>query len=285
MDVESHPGRSAWIWSVAIAALVLTASLSGLIGESAYDEETTNWATQARGQDIGNLLAVITLLVSGHRMRKGSHRAALVWLGTLLYLVYAYVLYAMAVHFNQLFLVYVAALGLSAYAVMFSLDRLRAADLVVAAPGASRLAGYTSITIGVVFAGLWLSELVPATLSDEVPQSVADAGLWVNPVHVIDLAVVLPAMVIAGIMTLRGRAAGLFFVGPLLVFSVLMGASIVVTMVLMALDGSGDTLVPLVMVSLVVLASAFAAWRHLQRCTGVRRKSSRVTRTSGSFVL
>lgn len=253
---------------MAIAALVLTASLSGLIGESAYDEETTNWATQARGQDIGNLLAVITLLVSGHGMRKGSsHRAALVWFGTLLYLVYAYVLYAMAVHFNQLFLVYVAALGLSAYAVMFSLDRLRAADLVVAAPGASRLAGYTTITIGVVFAGLWLSELVPATLSDEVPQSVADAGLWVNPVHVIDLAVVLPAMVIAGIMTLRGRAAGLFFVGPLLVFSVLMGASIVATIVLMALDGSGNTLVPLVMVSLVVLASALAAWRHLQRCT------------------
>ena len=205
-------------------------------------------------------------------------------MGTLLYLVYAYVLYAMAVHFNQLFLLYVAALGLSAYAVMFSLDRLRAADLVFAAPGASRLAGYTSITIGVVFAGLWLSELVPATLSDEVPQSVADAGLWVNPVHVIDLALLLPAMVIAGILTLQGREAGLFFVGPLLVFSVLMGTSIVATMVLMALAGTGNTLVPLVMVSLVALASAGAAWRHLQRYAGVRPESSTVTRTSGSFV-
>ena len=252
--------------------------------QSVYDEETTNWATQARGQDIGNLLAVITLLVSGHLFRKGSHRAALVWLGTLLYLVYAYVIYAMAVHFNQLFLVYVAALGLSAYAFVFSLDRLRAADLALAAPGAGRLAGYTSTAIGVVFAGLWLSELVPATLSDEVPQSVADAGLWVNPVHVIDLAFLLPAMVIVGIQALRGRAAGQFFVGPLLVFSVLMGTSIVATMVLMTLEGFEDTLAPLVMVSLVVLASAIAAWRHLQRYTGVRPDPGTVSRTSGSFV-
>lgn len=269
---------------MAIAALVLTASLSGLVGESAYDEETTNWALQARGQDIGNLLAVITLLVSGHLFRKGSHRAALVWWGTLIYLVYAYLVYAMAVHFNQLFLVYVGVLGLSAYAAMLSVDRLRAADIVLAAPGASRLAGYTSIAIGVLFAGLWLSELVPATLSDEVPQSVTDAGLWVNPVHVIDLALLLPAMVIVGILALRGRAAGQFFVGPLLVFSVLMGASIVATMVLMALDGFEDTLAPLVMVSLVVLASAVAARRHLERYARDLPESSAATRTSGPFV-
>ena len=32
MDVEEHPGRSTLIWSVAIAALVLTASVSGLVG-------------------------------------------------------------------------------------------------------------------------------------------------------------------------------------------------------------------------------------------------------------
>jgi hypothetical protein len=251
------------MWSLTITALVTLASILGLVDPDVYGEETQNWATQAKGQDLGNLLAVVTLLLSGYRYSRGSHQAGLIWLGTLLYLIYAYVIYSMAVHFNQLFLVYVAALGLSSYAVMWSLGRLRSHQQPVPQPSARRIAGYTSITIGVLFGLLWLSELIPATLTGEVPQSVIDAGLWVNPVHVIDLSVLLPAFIIAGYLTLRGRASGQFFVGPLLVFSVLMGASIVAAMILMTAEGFENTLPPLVMVSLIVLASLFAAWRYL----------------------
>lgn len=96
-----------------------------------------------------------------------------------------------------------------------------------------------------------------------MPQSVIDAGLWVNPIHVIELAVLPPAFVIAGYLTLKREAAGQFFVGPLLIFSVLMGASIVAAMVLMTVEGFESTLPPLVMVSVVVLASLFAAWRYI----------------------
>ena len=171
----------------------------------------------------------------------------------------------MAVHFSQLFLVYVAVLGLSSYAVLCSVDRLRAADGDVPARPARRLAGWTSIAIaiGVLFTLLWLSELVPATVSDETPASVVEAGLWVNPVHVIDLALLLPAFVVAGVLTLRARQPGLFLVGPLLVFSVLMAASIVAAMVLVTAEGFDDTLPPLVMVSTVAVASLVVAWRHL----------------------
>lgn len=251
------------VWSLAISVLVTAASVLGLVDPEIYGEETTNWATQAKGQDIGNLLAVVTLLLSGYGYYKGSHRAALVWLGTLLYLVYAYIVYSMAVHFNALFLVYVAVLGLSSYAVMFTVNGLRADNERFPRSAARKVAGYTSIAIGVLFGLLWLSELVPATLSGEVPQSVIDAGLWVNPIHVIDLAVLLPAFILAGYSTLKSRAAGQFFVGPLLTFSVLMGASIVAAMVWMTVAGFENTLPPLVMVSVIVLASLFAAWTYL----------------------
>lgn len=255
----------AWVLaaSVTLAALVTVASILGLTAPSVYEDETKNWATQAKGQDVGNLLAVAVLLVSGWAHHRGSHRAGLVWLGTLMYLVYAYVIYAMAVHFSQLFLVYVAVLGLSSYAVLCSVDRLRAADGEAPTRPARRLAGWTSIAIGVLFTLLWMGELVPATLSDETPASVVEAGLWVNPVHVIDLALLLPAFVVAGVLTLRGRQPGPFLVGPLLVFSVLMAASIVAAMVLMTAEGFDDTLPPLVMVSTVALASLVVAWRHL----------------------
>ena len=254
---------SVMAWTSAISVLVTTASVLGLVDPGTYADETKNWATQAKGQDIGNLLAVGTLLLSGYSYSKGSHRAALVWLGTLLYLVYAYVVYAMAVHFSELFLVYVAALGLSSYAVLFAVDRLRTAHEPTTDRAARKIAGCTSLVIGVLFAFLWLGELIPATLSGDRPQSVVDAGLWVNPIHVIDLAILLPGLVIVGARTLRGESAGLFFVGPLLVFSVLMGASIVAAMILMTAEGFDGTVPPLVMVCVVVLASAFAAARFL----------------------
>jgi hypothetical protein len=261
-DKSTH-SKSVMIWSLAITVLVTLASVLGLADPNVYGEETKNWATQARGQDLGNLLAVVTLLISGYSYSSGVHRAGLVWLGTLLYLVYAYVVYSMAVHFNELFLVYVAALGLSSYAVIWSVGGLRADNQHFTQPPAHRLAGYTSITIGVLFGLLWLSELIPATVSGEVPQSVIDAGLWVNPIHVIDLALLLPGFIIAGYLTLQGKASGQFFVGPLLVFSVLMGASIVAAMILMTVEGFKNTLSPLIMVMLIVLASLFAAWRYL----------------------
>ena len=146
---------------------------------------------------------------------------------------------------------------------MFNVNRLRADNECFPQPAHRKVAGYTSLAVGILFALLWLSELIPATLSGEVPQSVVEAGLWVNPIHVIDLAVLLPGLIIAGSLALKGKPAGQFFVGPLLVFSVLMGASIVAAMVMMMVEGLDNTLPPLVMVSAVVLATFYAARRYL----------------------
>jgi hypothetical protein len=256
--------RSVLIWSGLICALVAVASLVGLLESGTYEQETKNWATQAKGQDLGNLLAVVTLAVSGYFYSTGSFRASLVWVGTLFYLLYAYIVYALALHFNDLFLVYVAALGLTVFALLFSIDRLRSYDAAFPWSSVRMLAGYTLTAIGVLFALLWLSELVPAAIKREVPQSVLDAGLWVNPIHVIDLAVVLPAFVITGFMTVKGDRSGMFFVGPWLVFSALMAASIVAAMVLMAAEGD-NTFAPMVMVSVVAFASCYAAWQYLGR--------------------
>lgn len=256
--------RTILVWSALICVLVTAASLIGLLGSGPYEQETKNWATQARGQDVGNLIAVAALATSGYSYYKGSFRAALVWIGTLLYFLYAYIVYALAVHYNDLFLVYVAVLGVTSYTLMFAVDRLRPYNAEFPGTPVRTFAGYTLATIGALFALLWLSEVVPATISGEVPQSVIDAGLWVNPIHVIDLAVVLPAFVITGYLAVRGDRSGLFFVGPWLVFSTLMGASIVAAMILMSVEGFDNVVPPMVMVSAVVIASSYAAWRYLQ---------------------
>jgi hypothetical protein len=55
----------------------------------------------------------------------------------------------------------------------------------------------------VLFAALWLKEVLPAVLRGSTPGSIGEAGLLVNPVHVLDLSLLLPAMLIAGITLWR----------------------------------------------------------------------------------
>ena len=126
--IEARRRRLAPGWvavSLLIAALVLATSLLGLLAPWPYAAETPSWRMQARGQDLGNLLAVATLVAGLVPAARGSLRGLLVWAGSLLYLAYAFVIYALTVHFGPLFLPYVAVLGLSVYALAFGLRRPR----------------------------------------------------------------------------------------------------------------------------------------------------------------
>jgi hypothetical protein len=253
------------IWSMVISVLVLLASIYGLLAPDIYAKETANWATQAKGQDIGNLIAILTLLASGYYYKKGSSKAALIWLGTLFYLIYAYIVYSVAVHFNALFLVYVAILGICSYVVLLSIDEIKKLNSKNGKSAAVKFASYTIMGIGILFGLLWLSEIIPALITGKVPQSLQDAGLWVNPIHVIDLSIVLPGFIIAGYCGLKNKSGGIFYVAPWLAFSALMGLSIVAAMLLMITEGANNVLPPMIMVSIVVISSIVALWRYLSK--------------------
>ena len=255
-------------WSVVLAVLVVVSSLAGLLDPRVYEQETENWTIQARGQDLGNLLAMVVLLVPALRYRSGSQRAGLVWLGTLMYLIYAFIVYAMAVHLNYLFLVYVAVLGLSAWGVIFHVSDVRGRTTAYPHGRPRSVTAWVLIVTGVLFAALWLSELVPALLTGTVPAGLTEAGLIVNPIHVIDLSAVLPGFVIAGVAAVQGRDHGLFWLAPWLTFSVLMGTSIVAAMALMMASGDRNALPPTVLVALIVVASLVALAGYL-RVVGV----------------
>ena len=264
----SLAARPVLAWTALLALLVTISSVAGLFVPRVYAQETQNWTLQAQGQDVGNLLAVVVLVLAAVRYARGSRRGGLVWLGAMLYLLYAFVVYAMAVHLNQLFLVYVAVLGLSTWGALLHVSRLRQLPTEHPPGMARRGPAWVLIVIGMLFAAMWLAELVPATITGQVPASLAEAGLWVNPIHVIDLAVVLPAFILTGAAALRGRASGSFWLGPWLVFSVLMGSSIVAAMIPMMVAGESDAVLPAVLVSAVVLASLVASWAQLRRRPG-----------------
>jgi hypothetical protein len=216
-----------WL-SVIDALLVLLASASGIFLKSIYARETPSWAVQGIGQDIVNLVAVVVLLIAAYFVNTGSVKAFLVWSGVLLYLLYAYIIYAFDVHFNSLFLVYVAILGLSFYALVSSvmhmhLDSLQAS---FSANTKARAVSVFLLLLGIVFYLLWLREDIPALLIGNIPPSVTASNLPTNPVHILDLGLYLPAMLITALLLWRRKLLGYLLAGPLLVFSILTGTAI-----------------------------------------------------------
>lgn len=227
-----------WV-SVLVAILVLLASGAGLLLTSTYARETTPWAIQAVAQDSANLVSVAVLVIAAYFVHKGSVRALLVWMGALLTLLYAYVIYAFAAHFNSLFIVYVAIVGLSFYLFLSSVLGLHADPLQsdFGALTKARVVSVYLLLVAVLFALLWLSQDIAAILTGRTPQSVTENGLLTNPVHVLDLGFYLPAMIITAILLWRRRFLGHFFAIPLLVFSILTGVGIIAIDVVTGMRG------------------------------------------------
>jgi hypothetical protein len=254
--------------SLPLAALLGAISLAGLTFPSLYARESASWTAQALGQDwVDLLLAVPWLVIAGLGARRGSRRALLLLGGGLAYTVYELVIYAFAVRFNALFLVYCATLGLA----LFSLCAL-GAGLLREDPKSwygphvpARAAGGFLITVAVVFALLWLAEVVPALARGSVPPSVAEAGVATNPVHVLDLAFVLPAHVLIGVWLLRGRSLAYALAPILLGFDALMAASIAGMMVVMGLRGLAVSPAVAAALAAVAAASAILLARVLRR--------------------
>lgn len=216
-----------WL-SVVDALLVGIASVAGIVLTSTYAKETSSWAIQGMSQDIVNLVAVAVLLGATYFVRQGSTRAFLVWTGALLYVLYAYSIYAFDVHYTRLFLVYVAILGLSFYALVGSMLSLRltnARPALLTMPKARFVSGFLGV-VALLFYGQWLSEDIPALLSGKTPLSVLDSGLPTNPVHVLDYSFLLPALMITAVLLWRRQPLGSLLAIPLLLFSLLISMGI-----------------------------------------------------------
>ena len=231
-----------------LAGLVAIAAIGGILIPSVYAQETPSWAAQGLGQDWIDLLLVAPLLVTcGVAIRRRSRVALFILGGALIYLVYSFVLYAFAMHFNPLFLVYCAALGLAFYALLglaVHLERVEAELWFRDHLPFLRFGGVFLIVVSLGFAGLWLSSVVPALVRGTPPAGLAEAGLITNPVHVLDLALMLPALFVSGLLLLRRRGIGIVLAPIMVSFNALMTLALIGMMIAMRQRGlTADTTV------------------------------------------
>jgi hypothetical protein len=254
-----------WLWlSIAAAVVAIAGNLVALTVPSFYGELTPAFLPQAIAQDVANLVlaAPATLILAALALR-GSLRSYLVWLGVVTFTVYNYVIYAFAVPFGPLFLLWSAVLGMSIYSLIGGIANLRH-PLVQGAYRSRRLervVGLVLLVVSAFFAFVWLSEDVPALLSSVTPASLAALGLPTNPVHILDLAFFLPAAAGAGVMLLRRTPLGNSLAPALLVFLILTGLPILITPFVQARIGvPADWGVALPIGTLTVLMFALLAW-------------------------
>jgi hypothetical protein len=203
--------RPWWPLTLSAALLATVASVTGLLAaDRIYARETVLLSDAATAQDIVTLLPVAPLLaLLAVSARRGSLPAFLCLPGCLAFTAYNYAIYAFSIHFGPLFLVWVAVLGLSIFALVGS---LATADLPAikqrfagrAMPGLA----WFLIVIAALFVLLWLAQIVPDLMAGRPSRSASDWNIPTNPVHVLDLAFFLPAVITSGVLLLRRHPLG-----------------------------------------------------------------------------
>ncbi len=213
---STEPGRWTLWLSFPLAVILAIASSGGLFLRSTYADETRKQAALSIGNDAGNLALIVPILVmAAILVLRGSCAARLVWMGTLAYLVYDFLGYALALHFNSMFLAYCGVLGLSFYALAGSLMALPTAEAArrYGPRTPVKTTGIVLLLMGAVTVSHWLSGIIPALLAGAVPQAVCESGLLTEAVAVLDLAFGAPACTIVGVLLLRRKPLG-FVLGP-----------------------------------------------------------------------
>lgn len=219
-----------------LAPLLVVATSYGLLDADAY-ALSDELVAQARGQDLLTLLTVPVLVVVARAVAAGRHDRPLALLaGLQLYHAYTYASYAFAVPVNAVFVVYVAVLGLACFGTGATLLVLvRRAEDASGLAQPRRAVGVTLVGLALLFAVLWLGQLAQAWPDGEVAGSFG-AGMP-NPIHVLDLAFLLPATAATG-LALRRRARWAAPVAVVLLVKLLtLAVAIDLMGVFMAVDG------------------------------------------------
>ena len=246
--------------SLPLAVLVIYASITGLFTNDFYATETLNWQVQSLGQDAINLYLVSPVLILSASFAVTNNKFALqLWSGVILYLIYTYAIYCFDIHFNSMFMIYCVILGLSFYSFLYfvSLYRFQQLDNMLHKRPIVNIVAIYFIVVSCLFYLIWLAEILPALVKQQAPASLAVIGLFTNPVHVIDLSIVLPGIFLTGIFLLRKKFAGLLFAPTILVFFILMDITIGWLVIVINSKGLGDSYALSITMAIVTLVSVF----------------------------
>ena len=263
------PGGPLPLWySLTLAAVLVAATGYGLLVPGAYPAPEGVRATlpdTLRGQDLVTLLAAIALVWGALRARAGALAGHLVWLAVCLYVAYTYLMYVVA-PYNDALLLYIAAIGLATYGLINGLVRLEPTAVASAFAGVPRrsLASFL-IVVASLFATMWLVDIL-SVWPGGVPDSLFTYDIP-SIVHVLDLAIVLPLLMMTGVLLLRGHPVAPVLAAIVLVKTLTVGLALLSMNAFVAASGgavgAGEPILWSVVVA-ISLAWLVAGARRMQ---------------------
>ena len=247
--------------SILLAITLGIASYFGGFIPGTYDRDSASMAAQGIGQDIFDLLFVVPLLlISLLLMRKGKKVALFIFGGVILYITYSFFIYSFGVYFNHLFLFYCFTLGLSFYTFILYITALMAMDIPtwIKPRLPLRTVGIYFVVIAAMFYLLWFKDIIPAILTRTVPDDISAYHLLVNPVHVLDIAFMLPGLLITAFLLIKKQPIGLVLAPVLLVFIILLTLALIAMVIMLNVKGiSEDISLVFIFIFLAILSSVF----------------------------
>ena len=200
----SGPHHSSWgVWATVVVAVgVLASSAYGLLAAHPYRDLPPETIAAAKAQDVCSVLVALLLVFLAVRTSAKVH---LIRLGLLAYVAYSYAIYLTGIPMNRMFLVYVVLVSVSGATFLDGVLRLRTAAWPrVDSRRLEAGTGWMLAIVAVLFAGLWLTALLPFAFGGSAPSPEGPGGV-AYPVFILDLVVVLPCIGAVGVMLVRRR--------------------------------------------------------------------------------
>lgn len=194
-------------------------------------------AIQGIAQDYITLFVALPLLLISWLQRRHLY-AQVVLAGVLLYITLTYLFYMNLVLYNELFLVYVALLGCSFYALLLHLLQLpwKTISAKLQINKTLRPTALFLIVNACIMTVLWLQVIALPLLSGRLyPTGLAHFTSLV--VQGFDLAIFLPMSVIVAVMALRQHPSGAAMVAVYVVFLAILMLALLAKIIAMALTG------------------------------------------------
>lgn len=224
-------------------------------GRGLYTWDTVSSAAQMQANDLVMLVLGLPLLaVSFWLALRGSLRGRLLMTGTLGFILYTYITMCFGAAYNPFFLIYVALFSASLFAFILSMMSF---DLDTLPKHFSKNIPHKAIAGLLFFTAAflslaWLGRIAPTLLGDQIPALENTTSMFIQAM---DLGVIVPFSLIAGVLLLRRTAWGYLLSSIGLMKFLTMGAAVSLMGFNMARVGAPVSMIELVIFPTITLAN------------------------------
>ncbi|MCL2052354.1 MAG: hypothetical protein FWG91_11615 [Lachnospiraceae bacterium] len=196
-----------------------------LFGDGIYKNNSTFTATIRKGSDLVMIFAAIGLLIT--TLKRNSQKKTLHGIlhgGLIVSIFYYAATLAFETVYNQLFLLYIIMFSVAFFALLFTFI-----DLSKRVYPASKDGHYKKTAIFTMMSGctvlVWLMDIIPGALTGTPPDFVSI--YTTSPTIIIDIGLIFPTCIIAGIMLWQKKNMG-YVLSPIMLIFLTVIAMIVI---------------------------------------------------------